>query len=269
MLGLSCHVSTQYAELPFAERFAAAARDGFRCVELWAPDDADLVVREVTRHRLAVAVLNLPAGPGPRDVGRLADPSATEAWRRELLATVSLAVDLGCPAVNVLGGARLPIGRARQYHVMAANLAWALERLPDGIDLLLEPLNRRDRPSYVIRSIEDVVELRGMLGDPPRLRLLFDAYHLHQGTHDLTELFWRWQHLVGHVQIADVPGRGEPGSGEIDFPAFLAAVQRSTYAGWIGLEYVPSDGHGPGLRWLRDAEGLTTGMALATGEAIG
>jgi hydroxypyruvate isomerase len=251
---VSAHLNTLYAALPPLQRFEAARRDGFQCVEFWAPPDdaaAEPVLGALARHDLQLASVNTPPGPRADDFGQLGDPDAVAWWRADFTRTLTFSRRAGAQAINVLAGGRIPsASRAAQVDTMLVNLDWALGQLSMGDPvLLLEPLNGADRRSPLLRNVGDVLSLISMLGGPPRLRLLFDAYHLFQEEADLLTALRAAGEVIGHVQIADFPGRNEPGSGEIPFSALLAEIERSGYPGWIGLEYFPS-GHQGSLDWL-------------------
>ena len=260
MRGLSCNVSVMYTALPFTERFEAAARDGFRCVEFWGADGADQAgdaAKAVNRLGLAVSVINVNPGRLANDFGQLGNPDLSDWWRREFERTVEFATELGCRHINLLAGGELPIGRDRQLETVIDNLSWALPTADKrGLTLLLEPLNATDRPHPLIRRPEDVLAIREALGDPPRVQLLFDAFHISQGQDDLSAAYQRSLPRVGHVQLADFPGRHEPGTGQIDIPRFIDCVISSGYEGWLGLEYYPLGGPLESLAWALDIPAL-------------
>lgn len=252
-LALSANVSILYPGWPFADAVADAAARGFRAVEFWDVCDADEVVAAVHRAGVRVAAINVPTGWLGDDCGRLGDPGAVEWWRERFVATLRLAERLGRPAVNVLAGRRLDVPSAAQRRTVRENLRWALGHADRaGVTLLLEPLNRTDRPGYLWPTLQDALGVIDDLRRPAGLRLLFDAYHVHAEGCDVVTEYRACSELVGHVQVADAPGRHEPGTGTLDVGAFLAAVHGSRYQGWIGLEYAPRDGLDDGFAWLDD-----------------
>jgi hydroxypyruvate isomerase len=268
--GLSAHIDSLYATLSHEERFAAAARDGFRCVETWAsPPSADVarVLAELRRYDLALASVNTHAGPGADDFGLLSDPASTWWWREEFRRTLDFARRANAGAINVLiGGRRASATRASQVRCAEANLEWALSLLvEDDPVLLLEPLNGADRASPVVRDVEGALSIISALDNPTKLRVLFDAYHLFQEEDDLTAALHSSAGFIGHVQIADYPGRGQPGGGDIPFGTFLDDLNRTGYAGWIGLEYFPAaDARAP-FAWIADYAVLHESRARAGG----
>jgi hydroxypyruvate isomerase len=252
-LALSANVSILYPGRPFAEAVEDAAARGFRAVEFWDVDDRDEAVTSIRRASVQVAVVNVPAGWRPDDCGRLGDPAAIDWWRDRFAATLLLAERLGRPAINVLAGRRGEAPLDAQQRTVRENLRWALHHADRaGVTLLLEALNRTDRPGYLWPTPHEALAVIDDLGRPPRLRLLFDAYHVLAEGCDVVAEYRACSDLVGHVQVADAPGRHEPGTGTLDAAAFLAAVHESGYHGWIGLEYAPRNGLDEGFAWLDD-----------------
>lgn len=256
MKGFSAHLNSIYADLDESDRCLAAVRDGFQCVEMWAPPAAELAEAMIDRlHQLnlSVASVNTPAGPLPDDFGVVSDPSLTDWWRENFLATLEFARRAHAEAINVLvGGRRSHAGRSDQRGCLADNLEWALSRLGESDPiLLLEPLNGADRRSPLLQNVDDVLSILAQLGSPPELRILFDAYHLFQEEEDLVRALHRAAGTIGHVQVADYPGRAEPGTGDVPVERFLTELARTGYDGWIGLEYFPS-ATGSAFAWLGD-----------------
>jgi hydroxypyruvate isomerase len=234
-----------YGSLPFLERLDAAAADGFRCVEFWVAPEKDAAAERLGALGLAVSAINVSPGGEPADAGQLSDPAKVDWWRQEFLQTLDYAGRIGCAAINVLVGGRADLARSEQFATLVENLDWALARTPEGTALLLEPLNRLERPHYLLHSVRDAQDVLQTLGFPAGLRLLFDAYHLYQDDPDLPALYRASAHHVGHVQIADCPGRGAPGTGLIEFAPLWDVL--SAYDGWVGLEY---SAQSDGLAWL-------------------
>jgi hydroxypyruvate isomerase len=268
--GVSANLNTIYANLDELDRGPAAVRDGFRCVEMWAPPAP--VIRDVFIDRLRhldlrVASVNTPAGPADDDFGVAGDPSLVGWWRREFVDTLDFARQAEAGAINVLvGGRRTKTTPSAQWNCLLDNVLWALgQRKPDDPILLLEPLNRVDRRLPLLKNVEDVTRVLESLGRPPGLRMLFDAYHLFQEEEDLLDALRRSSGTIGHVQLADSPGRGEPGSGELPVNRLLSALASSGFDGWIGLEYFPTT-RSTAFAWLSDYaeldDRLVPGMAL-------
>lgn len=255
--GLSAHLNTLYADLDDVDRCSAAAADGFRCVGMWAPpapDVAGLMVERIEQLGLSVASINTLEGDEPDDFGLAADPSCIDSWRDDFLAVLEFARSVNAEAVNVLIGGRRPSATlSAQRRCLLDNLDWALKQLTsEGPVLLLEPLNAVDRRSPLIHNTAGALSVISELCHPPHLRLLFDAYHLFQEEDDLIEALNLSVGSIGHVQLADYPGRAEPGTGDIPVATFLSELERIDYSGWVGLEYFPSGHEGSPFAWLHD-----------------
>jgi hydroxypyruvate isomerase len=267
MRGVSAHLDTLYATLPPMQRYPAAAADGFRCVEIWSPPPATqtaAVITTLARHELALATVNTQPGPHPDDFGLLGDPAQVTRWREDFLRTLDFARAARSAAINLLiGGRRRTAPRAAQLQCVLDNVGWALARLTsEDPVLLIEPLNGADRRSPLFSAVTDVVAIIDALGAPPGVRILFEAYHVFQEAEDLSDALDQAGGLIGHVQIADYPGRGEPGSGDVPLAAFLDQLGLSGYAGWVGLEYLPTGRDHVDFGWLHEY-GLSHDAAAA------
>lgn len=250
MRGLSANISLLYQPLPFDERLCAAAEDGFSCVEFWVAAEHASAQRRLADLGLSVSCTNVDPGPHPESAGLSSDPASVEWWRAEFSRTVEFALAIGCPAINVLAGGRSDVPAEAQERTLLTNLEWALAASPAELTLLIEPLNRLERRHYLVHTIDDAARVRQALGHPERLRILFDVYHLGQEGEDVAALFREHATEVGHVQVADAPGRRAPGSGSIDFASFWEALT-GRYDGWVALEYEAADGSAD-LDWLKN-----------------
>jgi hydroxypyruvate isomerase len=250
---LAVNVGFLFRELPYLERFRAARDAGFEAVEFaWPLAPPAEVVSAVRAAGVRVVLLNVNAGDleaGER--GHANDPDARERWRNDFEEALRLAEVVDCPALNVLPGNRLDeLALDVQLDCVRENLLWALPKArAAGRTLLLELLNPSDTPRYLLTKPADVVALLEEFDDPS-LRLQFDAYHFGRvlGADRVPGAFRELAPLVGHVQVADAPGRHEPGTGTIDWPAFFRVVAETGYRGAIGLEYAPQAGTSEGLR---------------------
>jgi hydroxypyruvate isomerase len=254
---VSAGTGALYPGMSPASACAAAASDGFTAVEFWAVAPSE--VAAVSAHGLTVTSVNAGTGDGPDAFGLMGVPDASDEWRREVLAGFEMARRLRARAVNLLVGGRIASAtRTEQLDCVRRNLDWCLNLLGEGDPvLLIEPLNGADRRSPLIRTVADVESVLDSVGRPAQAGLLFDAYHLHQEEADLHEAFERARPLVQHIQIADHPGRGEPGTGTLPVSAFLAQVVASGYDGWIGCELVPSSPEAVATMRARLADLLT------------
>lgn len=249
MFRFCANLSTLYPGLPLAERIAAASADGFRGVELFFPYDENAaeIGRALARHRLSLAVINCPppnyADPdGPR--GFAAVPGEASRFRTAFRRAKRYAEALGAERIHVMSG-RAEGGDAAA--VFADNLAWAAAEAPE-LELTIEPMNDTDMPGYFLDDFSVAMATIESVG-AENLRLQFDAYHAHRITGDLAGTWLAVRHLVGHVQVADHPGRHEPGSGEIDYADFFGLLSESGYHGWVGCEYHPREGADAGPDW--------------------
>lgn len=250
----AANLSFLYQELPFIERIARAAQDGFGAVEYVSPyeHDAALIADALRDAGIVQALFNLPAGDwdgGERGIACL--PDRVEEFRQGVATAIDYARALSCPRVNCLAGLA-PEGSdpAELDRTLAANLAYAAPRLDSaGIALVFEPINRRDMPAYHVATTDHAEAIMDRAG-VENLKIQYDFYHMQISQGDLTANFERLFDRIGHVQIADNPGRHEPGTGEINFDFVFAALDRLGYSGWVGCEYRPSGTTTEGLGWM-------------------
>lgn len=252
----SANLSMLYTEFPFLERFAAAAADGFKAVEYVGAYDQDPAALKslLDQHGLTQALFNLPAGDwaaGERGIG--CHPDRVQEFRTSVEKAVEYAEATGCTQVNCLAGiAPAGIDRSALEMVLIDNLSYAAPRLANaGIKLLLEPINTCDIPGFLINSTDDYERIAAAVNHE-NLYLQYDFYHLQVVQGDLIPTFKRLQPRIAHVQIADNPGRNEPGTGEINYPNIFKVLDEAGYAGWVGAEYKPKAGTSVGLSWLND-----------------
>jgi hydroxypyruvate isomerase len=243
-----------WQELDFPDRFEAAALAGFAAVECQFPYawPAAALAERLRRHRLELVLLNLPAGDwarGERGIACL--PGREEELRDGVERAVEYARALGCRQVNCLAGVAPPgEDRLRLRATLLGNLRRTAERLAaEGLRLLVEPLNLHDVPGFFLAGTGPTLAVIEECG-APNLALQLDAYHAHRMGEDVPASLERAWPRLGHVQIADAPGRHEPGTGRIPFPAFFAGLDRLGYPGWVGCEYLPLTTTEAGLPWL-------------------
>ncbi|MFA9445044.1 hydroxypyruvate isomerase family protein [Egicoccus sp. AB-alg6-2] len=268
----AANVAFLFTEQPWLRRFEAAAEAGFGAVEFPWPDHPPRdVIAAVAAAGVDVVLLNVHGGDlSAGDRGYANDPQRIEAFRRALDEALQLATDLGCPVINVLAGRAVGgVPPAVQQRTLETNLAWALSRARgSGIRLLIEVLNHHDVADYLFTRLAPAAALVRAFDDPG-LRLQFDAYHVARVEPDLLDAYRSVAELVAHVQLADTPGRGEPGTGAAPLFALLRQLATSGYTGAVALEYVPSvETHGA-LDWLPRAlrSGVVTDLsALGPGD---
>ena len=237
----SAHLSALFRELPYLERPRAAAQAGFTRVETWWPDDGlgPAWAAETQRLGLEVALINSYGGDldaGER--GFLNVPERRGDALDAFLDALDLASRCGARTINVLVGrdtGDLPLGAQRA--VAADTLARCVPLAEAaGVTIVVEPLNEHDVPGSLLPTPLAAAELVESLGSPS-VRLLYDAYHAARSGSDPVREVVRLMPLIGHVQFADCPGRGAPGSGELDLDAFVAALDSAGYEGAVGLEF--------------------------------
>jgi hydroxypyruvate isomerase len=256
--------SILFTELPLLERPAAAKAAGFDAVEFWWPfdravpadADVDRFVAAVRDAGVALAGLNFYAGDMPGgDRGLVSWPARAAEFRDNVAVTVSIAEQLGCKAFNALYGNRVDgVAPEEQDDLAAQNLGLAATGVAAiGGIVLIEPVSGADRyPLLTAAQAIAVIDRVAAETGQRNLGLLADLYHLAVNGDDVDAAIARFASRAAHVQIADAPGRNEPGTGNLPLQRQLDALQDAGYAGWVGLEYKPSDptDSAASFRWL-------------------
>ena len=251
----AANLSLMFMEHPFLERFEAARASGFDAVEFLFPyafDAADIAAR-LARSGLQLVLHNLPAGDwdaGER--GLACDPSRVDAFRDGVALALAYAGKLGVRQLHCLAGIRPPqVSVAAAHATYVANLRYAAGQLArHGIDLLIEPINTFDMPGYFLTGSAQAAAIIAECG-AANLHLQYDIYHMQRMEGELASTLRRHWPLIRHIQLADVPGRHEPGTGKIDFAHLFALLDDLGYTGWIGCEYYPLGDTVAGLGWHR------------------
>lgn len=271
----AANLSLMYTELPFLERFGAAARDGFTAVEYLFPyafEPGELAAR-LRHHGLRQVLFNAPPGgleraamatawdQGERGTAALAGREAE--FRAGVHAALHYAQALACPRIHLMAGL-LPAGleQAAWHSVYLDNLRWAAEQAGrSGCTVLIEPINPRDMPGYPLNRQGEAHALLQAV-DSPHLQVQMDLYHCQIVEGDLATRLRQYLPTgrVGHIQIAGVPERHEPDQGELNYPYLFGLIDALGYEGWIGCEYRPAAGTTAGLGW-RDRARSTTGSS--------
>lgn len=248
------NLSLLFTEHPFVERWSAAARAGFRGVECHFPyAEPVAVLAEALRHnRLEQVLFNLPPGDwaaGERGIACL--PDRVDEFEDGVGRAIDYARALGCRRINCLAGiAPADAERGELLAVMERNLRFAARALaPENIELLVEPINTRDMPGFLLNRSADTLALIERVGEA-NVKLQYDVYHMQIMEGDLARTLQRELPRIGHVQIADNPGRHEPGSGEINYPFLFDWLDRIGYTGWVSAEYIPAGETAAGLGWM-------------------
>jgi len=249
----AANLSMLFTEAPFLERFERAARAGFRAVECQFPYEAPAaeIRARLDAHGLEMVLHNLPAGDwaaGERGIACL--PGRVDEFRAGVARAVEYARVLGVPRLNCLAGIA-PADAALAHRTLVDNLRFAARELAGaGLALLLEPINTFDVPGFFVCRTAQALALLDEVGAGNAF-VQFDAYHAQRMEGGLEATLRAHLPRIGHVQVADHPGRHEPGTGEIDFETLFDTLDRLGYAGRIGCEYRPARATEAGLAWLR------------------
>ena len=251
-LQFSANLSFLFAEQDFLDRFGAAARTGFKGVEFHFPYEHDkAVLAEVgLTSGVEVVLFNLPAGNwagGERGIACL--PGRKAEFQDGVGRAIEYAEALGCPRLNCLAG--IPAGAPdKAIETLIDNLKFAAAVTQRAsIRLTMEPLNTRDTPGFLISDTMQAMQVIDAVGSK-NLFLQYDVYHAQVMEGDLTRTLETLLPRIGHVQIADNPGRHEPGTGGINYPFLFRRLDELGYAGWIGCEYKPSGTTEDSFGWL-------------------
>ena len=256
MLRFAANLSFLFTELPFLDRFEAAAKAGFKAVESTNIYEAPAheVAARLKANGLTLALLNTPAGSAEAgERGHAALPGREKDFDAGIARALDYAEATGCRRIHVLAGV-VHHGARRATYV--ANLARAAKTAA-GVDLLIEPINRRDIPGYFLNKTHEARSVIHEVG-APNLGLQFDLYHRQVEEGDVATAMAEFAPLIRHYQIASPPDRGEPDAGEMNYPWLLQQIAASGFDGYVGCEYRPRAGTVAGLKWT-EACGVTLG----------
>jgi len=250
---LSANLSFLFNEVPFLERFGEAARAGFAAVEFgFAYDVPEATIAErLAEHYLACVLINAPPGDyaaGERGLAAL--PGREDEFAASFATALRYARALRCPRIHVMAGVVSSAERrAEARATFIANLRHACEAARgEGVTVLIEALNPRDVPNYLVSTVSEIHSIREAVG-APNLKAQMDLYHTQIVEGDLATKLERWLPQIGHIQIAGTPGRHEPDIGEINYAWVLRRIDELGYAGWVGCEYRPLTTTAAGLSW--------------------
>jgi hydroxypyruvate isomerase len=250
---LCANLSMMFNEVPFLDRFEQAAKAGFDAVEFLFPYDhpAAEIRKRLDGNGLKQVLFNGPPGDwsaGERGIACL--PGRVQEFRDSIRRALDYAAALDCRLLHVMAGLA-PAGTSlvTLHAIYAANLAWAAEQTAAaGVLAVIEPINQRDIPGYLLKTQEEGGALVEAIGRD-RLGLQFDIYHCQIAQGDLTRRMEALMPLIAHMQLADVPKRNEPGTGEINWAFVFRRIDELGYRGWIGCEYRPAGNTLEGLAW--------------------
>jgi hydroxypyruvate isomerase len=252
----AANLSMLFTELPFLDRFAAARSAGFRAVEYLFPYEfpKEELAARMRGEGLKQVLHNLPAGDwAAGERGIACHPNRVDEFRAGVDRAILYANALDCGQLNCLAG-KLPAGVAREqaHDTLAANLHYAAGRLREaGIRLLVEPINSYDIPGFFLTRTDQAIALIEEVGGD-NLFLQYDIYHAQRMEGELAATLQRHLANIGHIQLADNPGRNEPGSGEINFAFLLRHLDALGWKGYIGCEYRPRTTTLEGLGWMKE-----------------
>ena len=249
---LAANLSTLFPQLDFLDRFAAAALAGFRFVEYQFPYawKADELARRARDANVQVVLHNLPAGDfakGERGIACL--PGREREFRDSLEKAIAYAKAVDCPRLNCLAG--LAAADEAHFAVLVENVRYAARRLGEaGLQLTLEPINTRTVPGFFLSRSAQAIDVLNAAGEG-NAYLQYDFFHMQIMEGDLAATVERLLGRIGHIQLADVPGRHEPGTGEVNFAFLLRHLDALGYSGWVGCEYNPRGDTLEGLKWAQ------------------
>ncbi len=249
------NLTLMFNEVEFLDRFAAAAKAGFQGVEYLFPyvAPAAQVAEKLNASKLTQILHNLPAGNwAAGDRGNAVQPDRVGEFQDGVGKAIEYAKALGCKQINCLAGLTpkdVPADKVRETFVN--NLRFAAERLGgEGIKLLIEPINTRDIPGFYLTKTQQALDIIAAVGSS-NLWLQYDIYHAQVMEGDLGNTIEKNLAKIAHMQLADNPGRHEPGTGEINYEFLFKHIDKLGYQGWIGCEYKPAAQTEAGLGWVK------------------
>lgn len=259
MLKFAANLTMLYGEVPFLERFQRARGSGFRAVEFLFPydDTVENVVKAQRDAGVEVVLMNAPAGQwaaGERGIAGL--PGREEEFRRGFEMAMDYAARLQCRNINCLAGI-VPPGLTPDAveSVLVENIRWAAAQARRiGANILIEPINTWDVAGFFLTTTEEAYRLIQTIGSD-NVAIQYDIYHAQRMRGELTGTFRTYFPWISHIQIADNPGRHEPGTGEIYYPFLFQTIDQAGYQGYIGLEYIPRGDTEESLRWMKTVNG--------------
>ena len=248
-LKFAANLSLLWPELPYLDRFDAAAAAGFRAVEVLFPYDVAVkeTVRALQANGLELILLNAPPPSytgGPR--GFAADPALVDRFRHDIVRAFRYAEALGASFLHVMTG---PGEGDAAFDTLVSNLDWAASRAPDALTLTIEPLNTIGMPGYFLNDYGLAADVLGAL-EAPNVALQYDSFHAQVIHGDAVAVFESHLPLIGHIQIGDAPDRTAPGTGTVEFDRLFDRIAALGYDGWISAEYHPEKPTERGLGWM-------------------
>lgn len=255
MLRFSANLSLLFTELPLIERFQAAKQHGFEAVEIQFPYElpAAAILTRLQEHNLQLVLFNVDADTLLQGgEGLAAVPEKRDRFKAAVEQTLSYADLLKPTVINVLPGRCLDTRRLDEYHsTLLENLCYATLAFAElGITTVFEAVNSHDMPGFVVDSSSGMLDVLAEVNQPS-LRVQYDIYHMSRMGEDCAEFLRQHSDRIGHIQFADCPGRGQPGSGAVDFDTLFDIIAASDYQGWVGAEYRPTAATAASLEWMK------------------
>jgi hydroxypyruvate isomerase len=251
MLRFCANLNFLFTELPFLDRFEGAAKAGFKAVEIGNPYEAPAadVASRLKAHGLAAALFNTSAGNAAAgERGRSALAGRERDFEADLAQALSYAQAGGCKLIHVMAGL---VHQGARRETFVANLKKAARTAATaGVNLVIEPINRRDIPGYFLNKLSEARAIIYEVGEP-NLGLQFDLYHRQVEDGDVAVALKEYAALTRHYQIANPPDRGEPDAGDLNYAWLLKEIDASGYTGYVGCEYRPRRGTVEGLGWTK------------------
>lgn len=250
----AANLSMMFNEVPFLDRFALAAKAEFKGVEFLFPYEhpAAEIAARLKDNGLQQVLFNAPAGDfGKGERGMAAIPGKQAAFRESIKLALEYATTLACPRLHIMAGLK-PEGVAHDTltAVYGANLAYAAEECAKaGVKPIIEPINHRDIPGFFLNTTDQAAAIIAAVG-PEKLGMQFDLYHCQITEGDVVKRVEKHLPLIAHMQVADTPGRHEPGTGEVNWPFVFKTIDTLGFRGWIGCEYRPAGETLAGLSWF-------------------
>jgi hydroxypyruvate isomerase len=252
---LNANLSMMFNEVGFTDRFAAAAKAGFKGVEFLFPYayDKNQLAELARGNKLQVVLFNMPPGDfDAGDRGLACDPARAGEFQDGVGKAIDYAVALGCPRMHCMAGLK-PRGvnedKLRETYLASLRFA-AKELAKHNLTLLIEAINTRDIPGFYLNTSRQAIDILHY-AQMPNLKFQYDIYHMQIMEGDLASSIEKHLDKIGHMQLADTPGRHEPGTGEINYPFLLRHIDKIGYQGWIGCEYRPAGNTEAGLGWAK------------------
>jgi hydroxypyruvate isomerase len=256
MTKLAANLTMLFTEVDFLDRFGEAAKAGFKGVEFLFPYafEAGRIAEQLDKHRLQLVLHNLPAGnwdAGERGIACM--PARQAEFREGVSKAIAYARVLNVKQLNCLVGIKpADVSDSDAHASVVDNLRFAADALEqEGITLLIEPINTFDIPGFFLTGTAQALGIIAETGSK-NIKVQYDIYHMQRMEGELAGTIKANLGQIGHIQVADNPGRFEPGTGEINYRYLLKMLDEIGYTGWIGCEYKPKAGTAAGLGWIAD-----------------